>query len=230
MSLEKEGPLRGLGLIGLGEAYMNIDEFEKAEQLLNESERIQPDLMMRSYSYLWWLSSIQGKFEESIVRAKSVCTIDEYICLALLGASYTWIKDFEKGLNYFNKSQNESRERNIYNRSDDASLIYIHLQLGNKEKAKQLLEEAVNYWKGSELIQAFTRIGEAYAAFGDVDNAMFYLRQSRTSLAFFSFMTHCPYFESVWDNEEFKDLITTKMEEKEKIKEEVSRMEAIGEL
>ncbi len=46
----------------------------------------------------------------------------------------------------------------------------------------------------------------------------------------YSFISYSPYFESLWDNEEFKDLVKKLNAEKAKIREEVFAMEAAGEL
>jgi hypothetical protein len=51
-----------------------------------------------------------------------------------------------------------------------------------------------------------------------------------SGIGVYSFISYCPYFESLWDNEEFKDLVKKLNDERAKIREEVFAMEAAGEL
>jgi len=75
------------------------------------------------------------------------------------------------------------------------------------------------------------RIGAAYAAMGDVKNALINLNKYDFKVGpYHSIISHVPIFESLWDNEEFKDLIKKINEEKAKVMEEIFALEAAGEL
>jgi adenylate cyclase len=229
MALEKDGRLTASSLSALGFAYLGIGAFQKAEQYFRESIRLQPDYFA-GYQALWWLSLVQGKFEEALEFAMSSCSVNSQRCLGSIRANYTFLKEFDKALEYYEKSETSNKKLGLVIPAGDIDIIYIYQQTGKQEEARQLLEKTVAYWKDRNTNESYYRIGAAYAAMGDLKNALINLKKYDFNGGFYSFISYCPIFESLWDNEEFKDLVKKLNEEKAKIREEIFALEATGEL
>ena len=229
LSLEKDGSLTPSLLAALGNIYFDIGAVDRAEEYFRESVLLQPDYFY-GFDRLWALSIARGQFEEALEISDALCVLDDRQCLYSAEMGHFFAGNFDSALVYHDRNDEFMRRRG---RRVGPTLngIFIQMEFGNEDKARELLRKYVVFMEGRQGKNKHLNLAQAYASIGDVRKALIHLKQhefrnwGRKSYAF-----HNPAFKSLRDNEEFNDLFAKIEEEIAEIRGRILTLEAAGKL
>ncbi len=143
--------------VGLGQLYIEMKRYEKAE-----------DILYKSIS-----------FAENSKNIYCYCLANHYLglCISKMGDDEKGVEKFEEALDFL-QDVSDSREK-------FSLMARIYNQLGFIEAKKQNIEKAVEYLKNSvELLRPYTRdlaLGEAYRMLGEIySQRQQYMQSERT--------------------------------------------------
>ncbi len=164
-------------LYGLAEYNNNVGRY----LLLDKSSSVALSNFKKAKGYVdVYLNDVtQVKTEKELQDAKLLKGIIE----GNIGKSYLQLKQFEEALPYLENSIGLIKENNIGQYSEDVienslALADCHLQLENFQKAKDILNEALNPIKIEHIIKKNRLLAAYYDKIEDYKNASFYLKKN----------------------------------------------------
>ena len=229
-------------MIRLGEAYHSLLYYEKAEAVYDELVKYNQN---EGYRQLYILSLHKNEWEKMKTYGQKICTMDSgSMCLHFLFTWSYYTRSFEHAKkNYENIRKNVSKE-------DTLDLIrsvkygYVLYNLDQKEEAMKIFNQQIEYHKESIRKNSFLATGRwggashytlaaIYAFLGDKDKAysfLFDIEKGAFSGWNTARMQVDPMFENLWDDEEFKAIIQREQTKFAVIRNNIDRLEEMGEL
>jgi tetratricopeptide (TPR) repeat protein len=182
---------------------------------------------------------VQGKFQQALQFADSICQQAECklgCSLARFEASLL-LGEFEKAEQYFDRYQEAGPSGVIFNKSRiNRQIGYVYDQLGKTEEAEIFFSENIQRLQsrlGQERLNRsrsddYLRLARIYAFQGTRKEAEY--AKWGFSGGQHDFILIDPFFQSLWDDPEFKAIVKKAQEEKAALRAKVREMEERGEL
>ncbi len=230
-----EGGLLGT-YVSLAELYWDLWEHEKALGYLEKAIAINPGLNgLKS-----WFFVQQGRIEEAV--ALVLDGGESPGSSAALGFFHLLLKEYDEALRYYEAWENVVQSDGIEQVSelrDWHRYGQVLVAMGREEKGIELMEYQLELNKNlllnfQQAHAVYYEDAGIYAFLGKEELAFTYLRKfdsiNRWDDGKLHFIQRDPQFDNIRENEEFKAIINKRMEQIKKAREEVSRLEASGEL
>ena len=222
--LEKNGILLPLILENLGHVYRDVGEYEKSEQYLRRALQLQPDAYYR-YIFLLWLHCVQGKFDEALLYADTVCIRKpkSLRCYQAYGDVYSFLKEYDIALKYWALVNEMEAALGIENKRNDINEAYIYMKTGRTTEGTKMLNGLMEHWKENPW-----RLAEVYAAMGENGKALKQLELTSANISIVDFLPHYHVFEGLWDDPNFKKFIERNKKRKAKAQREIQLLDKAG--
>ena len=224
----------------IGQLYISIGEFQKAENYFKESIRLQPNFI-EGYRNLIWAGIRQGKFEDAYNYANQLISLypENSASISIMAETLANQRKYKDAEKYYEKwllISKESGENEIFNRHRFALILWMN---GKKEEAQKLFNEHIkvceNSIKGNGLygksLAAYDLAG-IYAFLGEKKEAYNWLRKYEKDgfiWGYDKYVSIDQLFENLWDDPEFKVIIQRELDEKAAIRMRIREMEKRGE-
>jgi tetratricopeptide (TPR) repeat protein len=212
---------------GLAYVYLDIGDYETAEEYLSKS--LELEVSCKAIAQYRLLMQAQGKFKEALQFIDSTCHQGEceWVCTRALFQTSWMLGDFEKAEQYWDQWQNPGRII-VYEIGD------VYDQLGRKEDAGETFTTEIRRLesKVKEDHITYLHLSRIYAFKGNRVEALKYLAEYAKrgfTQGWHDFILIDPFFESLRDDPEFKAIVRQAQEEKAALREQVRQMEARGE-
>jgi TolB-like protein/AraC-like DNA-binding protein len=222
----------------IGETYMRIADYEKASAIYEESVIYDP---IKGYFALNWLNRVFDRKDKIRFYGDKICAMDSNSCLGIISDYYMDSGNYELALHYYesDKEMAKVKGQNVRDRLDQKGFFYY--KLGKKEEALDYFNEWIEYVnkvieRGDDNIYApnwaYNDLARVYAFLGDRDKAFDKLYQMEANITgeILTYMQHDPFYENLWDDEEFKDYIQRNEKKFDRLMAEVDRLEKLGEI
>jgi TolB-like protein/AraC-like DNA-binding protein len=214
----------------LGAFYYAICDHEKAEIIYNQILDYDPIL---AYVLLSQLPEARGEWDKMKFYIDKVCSLDSGIssCLYRLSKYYMYKEDFSEALKCTYTIRNEN----------PAGYGYILSKLNRKEEAKEYFTKQIE-WCNENIRLKRTWAMEGYAYYelvntftfqGEKEKAIQTLREMEKNVfeGFFVWQLQVnPAYKILWEDEEFKAIISRQEKKYVEIRAEIDRLEREGEL
>ena len=225
----------------IGKLYISIGEEQKAEKYYIESLRLQPNFI-EGYRNLIWADIRQGNFERAFKNAEKLYSLypEHTSSYSLMVESLTNLKKYNEAEEYYKiwkTISNDTGEDALFSRHRFAYLLWMN---GKKEQASE------EFLKHMEVCESSIRSGGLYgqtlaaydlaginAFLGDKNLAYKWLREyARDGFIYglHKYITVDPLFESLWVEQEFKNIVRQQETKFGKIRTEIDQLELKGEL
>ncbi|MFC2126147.1 adenylate/guanylate cyclase domain-containing protein [Bacteroidota bacterium] len=218
-------------------ANHGICDYEKTE--IVGKEMINND-SLSGYGYLNWLYQTTGEWEKLKICIDNICAIDSsQYCWRLLGKYYLYIGDFIKALKYYERYNERIMESGDLNLNDQFEFGYILYNLGRKKEAKEYFNKQIEYCLESIRLKrryatdggAYYDLSVSYAFLGEKEKAYQRLHELeregfRGDILWYS--QNDPMLKSLWNDEEFKQIIQRQEKKYADIRAEIDRLEEQG--
>jgi TolB-like protein/class 3 adenylate cyclase/Tfp pilus assembly protein PilF len=224
--------------------YFQIGDYENAEYYISKLMDTRGDCAgIGGYQHLL---QIQGKFTEALKFINSKCGSGgcESTCAqSLFGLSWL-MGEYEKAEQYFLEWKETTRSSRRYE-SENYEIGYVYFQLGRKEEATQIFKKALQDLQArlEAAVDVSRRpygprsthfhLSRIYAFQGERKKALVHLSEY-ANLGFregwHDFILIDPFFESLREDPEFKEIVKQAQEEKAALRAQVKEMEERGEL
>jgi TolB-like protein/Tfp pilus assembly protein PilF len=225
----------------IGQVYISIGEFKKAEEYFKASIRLQPNFI-EGYRSLIWAEIRQGKFEEAYENAKRLLSLypDNTDSNGIMAETLSNLGRYREADNYYNEwllKSKELGENQIFNRHRFAFILWMN---GKEEEARKLFYKHIEVCENS--IQSGGLYGKSlaaydlagiYAFFGEKNEAYQWLRKYEKDgfiWGFHKYILIDPLFENLREDPEFKTIIRRVESEKAAIRTQIREMEEREEL
>jgi len=173
-------PESSKGYYNLGGVYFFLGEWQKAEDMFQNSVQIDPS--SAGYSNLGTLNFYLGNYEKSALMYEKALAISDkdYQIWAGLAEAYRWQgNQDEKSRNCYLKAISLAEEQLQIRTGDleiETDLAGYHASLGHQEKAHELLQKLIH--QKIENVETYFRIGEIFEMLGDREEALRWIGQA----------------------------------------------------
>jgi tetratricopeptide (TPR) repeat protein len=224
----------------LGDCYLNIGDYEKAEEYYNAIIK-SGDGCTGINKYSKWLL-VQGKFQQALHFTDSVCQACEFKCYGLLFEIYLLLNQFKKAEEYFPHAQNLRRGwGDPYQRLLNSQIGYIYYQLGKTDEAEKFFNEQMvmlhSYLDAKEGPYkdriTYLILSRLNALHGNRQEALNYLVEYAKlgfSDGWHDFILVDPFFKNLRDDPKFKVIVKKAQDEKAALRTQIREAEEQGEL
>ena len=178
----------------------------------------------------------QGRYSEAVTLIENTGN------LAALGFFHLLLEDYEKALQYWEAWELKVAAEGVQG-IDELESWHRYGQvlagLGREEEAKAMMQKQLDL--NEKLLVNYQRAHLVYyesagihSFLGDKQQAIVYLRKfdsiNRWDDGKLHFIQRDPLFDNIREDVEFKEIVTRRLEENKRIREEIARLEAAGEL
>ena len=182
----------------------------------------------------------KGEWEKMKELSIKLCNIEDENssrCLQFLAWSHMYNKEFHEALTYFKKMEVKSEEAGIPLLISELRYGYTLDQLGRKEEAKIHFDKQIEYGidriklnRHDAVISAIAQsdLAQVYAYLGEKEKAYKYLHEMEEKEFQgwqFLFFKSNPMMESLWQDDEFKQIIQRQEQKYANIRAEIDRYE-----
>ncbi len=134
----------------IGQLYISIGEFQKAEDYFKESLRLQPNFI-EGYRNLIWAEIRQGKFEDAYYYANRLLSLypDNTSSFSIMAETLANLRKYNEAEEYYNKwllKSKESGEDENFNGHRFALILWMN---GKKEEARKLFNKHIEVCENS---------------------------------------------------------------------------------
>jgi tetratricopeptide (TPR) repeat protein len=223
-------PSNAFQYFGIGIMYINLDDFEKAEQNFKTAQEIQPELPS-VYNGLTQLYLTYGKYDKAVeMNEKMLSTFPEELnFLSNAAAAAVFAGHFQTAQKYYEKLLDLYPSPTTFF-TPKLYLGYVYWKSGDQNSAEKLLQKVMemNQDRISERNEHWKiryNIAAAYAIKGNKPEAYRWLQNSiDVGFRLFRFAEHDPVLENLHNDPEFKQMMeeVKKMVYEEKAKVEKS--------
>jgi TolB-like protein/Tfp pilus assembly protein PilF len=223
----------------IGQLYISIGEFQKAEEYYEESLRLQPNFI-EGYRNLIWAKIRQGKFENAYDYAEKLLSLypDNTSGYSIMAESLTNLGKYNDAETYYNKwllKLKELGEEALFDRHRYAFLLWMN---GKKEEAKEQFYKHIELCENSirsgglygRTLAAYDLAG-IYAFLGERRKAYKWLREYERDGFIYGLHKYIlidQLFESLWEDEEFKTITQRQERKLAEIRAKIDRLEKNG--
>lgn len=224
----------------IGQVYISIGDFKKAEEYFKESLRLQPNYI-EGYQNLIWAEIRQGKFEDAHNYANRLYSLypDNISSVSSMAETLSNLGRYNEAEDYYRKwlsKSNELGEDRIFTRHRFALILWMN---GKKEEADELFNKHIEVCKNS--IQSGGLYGKSlgaydlagiYAFLGDKNEAYNWLRKYEKDGFIWGYHQYIfidQLFESLWGDPEFNTIMQRIQQEKAAIRTQIQEGEEVGE-
>ena len=212
--------------------YQHVEEYEKAEEILNQHAQLSPGFFP-TYAPVIWVNIEQGKFDRAESLLDTFCGHDTTgTCSFFYGMLYTFTKKYNLALPLFEMPDEGTAVpvTPMITPPDNHLLGYIYLKSGKPKEGRKILENALVFEtkRGNTWNQA-----EIYAELGEYQKAMdklLELEQINPYHHQFKFVQHYHIFEPLYETPEFQSLINRVDKQKEKARKQIIQNDRKSEL
>lgn len=218
--------------------YQSIGYWVKFIEYHNKQKEVNP---LVTDSDLIWTNWDQGKFREAQDIAKSQLDTNSILYALVMGWTHLYLKEYNQAVTYFEIWETFVKEHPDHWSAQDNWFNYgmALTGIGNEKIGIQMMKDQLK--KNDEMMKNFQRMDQilynsaAICAFlGEKERAYDYLRRFDGSLIRWDSLIYRVQFDPMFDNlredEEFKSIINEVQGEHKRIREELARVEARGEL
>ncbi|MFC2124380.1 adenylate/guanylate cyclase domain-containing protein [Bacteroidota bacterium] len=228
--LSKGSPDYAQYLLYIGMMYRDICDYNRYEATAKELLNYDP---LRAYRVLAKMTYLTGRLDEYQNYTDKICAIDSgRSCYFELQRSYLLKRDFHEALKYHLEWEK------VRDNEDNGRKGYLLYNLNRKEEAKGLFEkeielnnETIRLNRNYSLWGAKFFNAEVYAIIGEKEKAYQLLHEIENEI-FLGFMVWemqvNPMFESLREDEEFKQIIQRQEKKFADIRAEVDKLEEEG--
>ena len=225
----------------IGQVYVSIGEFKKAEDYFKESLQLQPNFI-EGYRNMIWAGIRQGKFEDAYDYANRLLSLypDNTASISIMAETLANLGKYKEAEEYYKKwllKSKESGENGIFNRHRFALILWMN---GKKEEARKLFYKHIEACENSirsgglygKSLAAYDLAG-IYAFFGEKKEAYNWLRKYEKDgfiWGYHQYILIDPLFENLRGDPEFKAIVKKAQEKKAAIRARMQEMEERGEL
>ena len=218
--------------ITLSQLYWNIWDHDKGYQYLDKAIAVNPGLNgLKAWFYIQ-----EGRYSEAVELMKDSQDF------AALGFLHLLTKEYEKALGYYRKWGDQVKAEGV---QEIAELESWHrygqvlVGLGRKKEGEELMQYQLEL--NEKLQEKYQRAHQVlyesagiYSFLGDEEKALEHLMKfdsiNRWDDGKLHFIQRDPQFDNIRETEEFKAIVNKRMADIQQAREEVSRLEAAGEL
>jgi len=225
----------------IGQVYISIGEFRKAEDYFKESIRLQPNFI-EGYRNLIWAEIRQGKFEDANDYANRLLSLypDNTSCISIMAETLVNLRKYKDAEDYYEKwllKSKETGEEEIFNRHRLALILWMN---GKKDEARKLFYKHMEVCRNS--IQSGGLYGKSLAAYdlagihaflGEKKEAYKWLRKYEKDgflWGYHQYILNDILFENLRADPEFRAIVRKVRDEKAAIRAKVREMEERGEI
>lgn len=219
-----------------GHFYHNIGDYENAKNAFEQLAFFEP---LEGYRWLGYLSETYGRWDDLKFYADKICSIDSgVLCNLRLGMWNSYKKNFGKGLEYLSKIS-ESGKIGALEILHRHRIGYVLFNLGRIEEANDNFNKQIEYCRESIRLNrpysgANYDLAGVYAFIGEKQKALEILNGIEEHNIFpASLMKYAqfdPLYESLWDDQGFKDIITKQEARFAKIRSELDELRQQGDI
>jgi len=222
------------------ELFLAIGANIEAESYIEEFMILEPNNYL-GYMMYGWLASVQGNFEKALEAYQNglIQSQDHPYFLRKLGETYAFLKRFSESKEYWIKLESMKEETETDLGFYDYRYAYTLWMMDEKEKALQLFEDYITYYKEYIESNSFRKISGVYyslagiyAFLGNREEAFKWLRKQEEvgfviddsiigSYTYDDFILYDPLFDNIRDEEEFKKIVEQAQAKKAQIRAEV---------
>jgi len=215
--------------------HISIGNFQAADSLIEKAIQLKPDFASGYGLYAWSLTQ-QGKLEKALIYTQKMAEINpnSQATLGSLSDAYAFLKDFTNALKYLEKEEVERKKTGDIRIHNVHRVGYILWNTGKKEEAKKYFNDQIT------TLEEALRLGRSFAGTYNYDLAATYafLGEHKKSLQHlqagekegFNFGTEYyimvdPLFESLKNNNEFKEIVERAQAKKAAIRVQLKELE-----
>lgn len=220
--------------------HVSIGNFQAADSLLEKAIRLKPDFAIGYGNYAWSLT-VQGKLEKALIYTQKMAEINpnSQASLGSLSDAYAFLKDFANALKYLEKEEVERKKTGDIRIHNVHRVGYILWNTGKKEEAGKYfneqittLEEAFRLGRSSASTINYD-IAATYAFLGEHKKALEHLQAGEKegfNWGTENYIMVDPLFESLRNNNEFKEIVERAQAKKAAIRVQLKELEMKGAL
>jgi len=219
-------------------AYMYIGDFDKAIGIAQETRS--KDSLLVEY-FIGWKYFLLGEWDMMKSYFEKSCSIDSgFRCYQGLAWLNLYTARFQDALKYFTKIKKISDESGKPLLFAEHRYAYVLYNLGEKEQAMEHFDMQIEYGEErirlkrydatvtynaqSDLIQTYAFLGEKQKAY----EILHEIEEKEFMAWHFSHYKATPFLKSLWDDEEFKQIIQRQEKKYAEIRAEIDRLEQEG--
>jgi tetratricopeptide (TPR) repeat protein/class 3 adenylate cyclase len=225
----------------IGQVYVSIGDFHKAEEYFRESIRLQPNFI-EGYRNLIWAEIRQGKHEVAYMYADRLLSIypDNSASFSIMAEVLGNLGKYREAEEYYRKwlqKTKETGEREMFSRHRFALILWMN---GKKEEARKLFDEHIEICESSIKSNGLYGISLAaydlagiYTFLDNKEKALRWLRQYEKEgfiWGYHAYIVIDPLFENLRDVPEFKAIVRRVVDEKASVREKLKELERQDEL
>jgi tetratricopeptide (TPR) repeat protein len=227
-------------LSSLAMYYYLICDFDKSDKIFVEIYDNDPAWANIGTAWKYFLL---GEWDNMLLYVSKSCEIDSgHYCYRGLAWSNMYLGDYNEALKYFEKLREKVSETGEPLLLSEFRYAYTLYNLGRIDEANKHIELQIQYSlenirlrrhsaiirheSHGDLIQTYAFLGEkekVYELLHEMEGREFMGWQ-------FAFMQVTPFLSDIWEEEEFKAIIQRQEKKYAKIRAEIDRLEAVGEL
>jgi TolB-like protein len=218
--------------ITMSQLYWDLWEHEKGYYYLDKAITYNTELN----SLKAWYYVQQGRYSDAVTLIENTGN------LAALGFFHLLLEDYEKALQYWEAWELKVVAEGVQGIEELESWHrygQVLAGLGREEEAKAMMQKQLDL--NEKLLVNYQRAHLVYyesagihSFLGDKQHAIVYLRKfdsiNRWDDGKLHFIQRDPLFDNIREDVEFKEIVTRRLEENKRIREEIAMLQAAGEL
>jgi tetratricopeptide (TPR) repeat protein len=216
----------------MSQLYWDLWEHEKGYYYLDKAITYNTELN----SLKAWYYVQQGRYSDAVTLIENTGN------LAALGFFHLLLEDYEKALQYWEAWELKVVAEGVQGIEELESWHrygQVLAGLGREEEAKAMMQKQLDL--NEKLLVNYQRAHLVYyesagihSFLGDKQHAIVYLRKfdsiNRWDDGKLHFIQRDPLFDNIREDVEFKEIVTRRLEENKRIREEIAMLQAAGEL
>ncbi len=219
-------------LTALGWVYTEIASYQQAEDYYNKALIYAPDNIVILW-YMVQLYRVSAKFDKSLETIQRMMAISPLNRgLLALGMHYNIVGDYTQSVKYFEEYfTNASETADWTTMHQNHNYAYSLMKLGRLEQANERFEIAMDILKLERT--PHYEYAKIFAAKGILDSAYYHLGKAVSGPIHWGMSDHMDddrLFENIKDEPEFQRLVAIAKDKVRRKREEVQRLEEIGEI
>lgn len=204
-------PRSGVSYDEIAMIYITLLDYQRAESNLKLALKIQPDLTFIYQTYIM-LHFARRNYQQAILDCNKILSLvpDEKNALYAMGIAYTYLKNFKKASEYFEKVTESNNK--VY---ADIYLAYISKKNGNLKEASNLIHFSKGvlqkkFLRGNELNLDAVFMSMAELIVGNKGEAYKWLNKAVDwGFRDYNWLMKDPLMESIRNEASFKKIIET---------------------
>jgi len=206
----------------IGDCYVGLDDYQQGEEWLKKALEIQPD-SHNPHDALFHLYLAAGRLEEAIMEGQKILSLnpDRQSNFLYPGRAERFAGHLDKAQSYLEKAGSGAA----------VDLGYVYWKTGKRDQAQKLLQSVLVTFKneadsGNESWKVRRNIAGINAILGNKEEALQWLQKTiDAGFLFYRYIARDPTFESLRDDERFKQIMDKTRARVDEMRKRIKDME-----